>query len=256
MYLYLYDAHLSGKPFQHALVRVETRLTDLGIGGKISRLSPLKNLRELIHDEVGSGVGTVVAVGNDATFLNLVNEAIPYDTLTVGLIPLGVPSLIAQALGIPAGEAACDVIAARRLSRLDVGRANATYFLSGLRVPASHATLELDGQYSVKPNAGSFTVLIRNLPPDGWGATAVGRRFNPADGWLEVVIEPSPVGGGLFWRHRRLATPSILPCRRVKISGGKSATVLTDGDRVLKTPVAVDVLPGKLRVIVGKTRAF
>src|SRR3989344_586653 len=117
MYLYLYDAQLSGKPFQHALVRVETRLTDLGIGGKISRLSPLKNLRELIHDEV-----------------------------------------------------ACDVIAARRLSRLDIGRANTTYFLSGLRVPFNQASFELDGQYHVKPNAGSFTVLIRNLPPEGWSA--------------------------------------------------------------------------------------
>lgn len=254
MYLYLYDAQLAGKPFQHALVRVETRLTDLGIGGKISRLSPLKNLRELIHDEVGSGVRTVVAVGNDATFLSIVNEVIAYENVTIGSIPLGAPSVTARALGIPAGVAACDVIAARRLVRLDVGRANTTYFVSGLRIPASLATLELDGQYQIKPNAGPYTATIRNLPPEGWDAAAISRRFNPTDGWLEVVIDPSPAGGGMF--RRRSATPSILPCRRVKIIGGKSATVLTDGDRVLKTPVTVDVLPGKLRVIVGKTRVF
>ncbi|MDO8559909.1 MAG: diacylglycerol kinase family protein [bacterium] len=255
MYLYLYDAQLSGKPFQHALVRVETRLTDLGIGGKISRLSPLKNLRELIHDEVASGVRTVVAVGDDATFLSVVNEIIPYDNVTAGFIPLGGASVIAAALGIPSGDAACDVIAARRLSRLDIGRANTTYFLSGLRVPSNQATFELDGRYHVKPNAGSFTVLIRNLPPEGWGTDALGRRFDPADGLLEMVIEPPDNGGGLF-RRRRQSTPSILPCRQIKISGGKSTTVLTDGDRVLKTPVTIDVLPGKLRVIVGKSRVF
>lgn len=254
MHLYLYDAFLSDRQYRHQLIRIETRLTDLGIGGKISRISPLKNLRELIQDEVGSGVRTVVAVGGDATFITIVNEVIRFDAVTLGFIPVGPKVNIALALGIPFGEAACDVIAARRISRLDVGRANNTYFLSGLTVPASQVTLELDGRYQIMPNTGSYTVSIRNLKPDGWVTRLGASHFNPSDGRLEAVIEPPPTG--FFRRRHTPASASILPCRRIKISSPKSVPVLTDGERVLKTPVAIEVVPAKLQVIVGKTRVF
>lgn len=255
MHLYLYDAFLSDRPYRHQLVRIETRLTDLGIGGKISRISPLKNLRELIQDEVGSGVRTIVAVGGDATFITVVNEVIRFDGVTLGHIPVGPRVNIALALGIPLGEAACDVIAARRQIRLDVGRANNTYFLSGLTVPSSQVTLELDGRYQIMPNTGSYTVSIRNLKPDDWEARSGAPHFNPSDGRLEAVIEPPPPTGLFHWRHAR-ESPSILPFRRIKISSSKSVPVLTDGERVLKTPVAIEVVPAKLQVIVGKTRVF
>ncbi len=256
MYLYLYDAYLLDKAYQHQLARVETRLTDLGIGGKISRLSPLKNLRELIRDEVAGGVRTIVAVGNDGTFITVVNEVIRHDEVTVGHIPLGPKTDIARALGIPPAEAAADVVAARRLMRLDVGKANHTYFLTGLTLPASRVTLELDEAYQVSPSDGPYAVHICNLKPAAWAGATDHRRFNPSDGRLEALIQPA-ARRGAFWRRRgRDGPPSILPCRRVKILGGKSVTVITDGERVLKTPVAVEVVPAKLRMIVGKERIF
>lgn len=256
MYLYLYDAFLSNKQYQRDLARIEIRLMDLGISGKISRLSPLKNLRDLVADEVGNGVRTIVAVGGDGTFISVVNEVIQHGNITLGHIPLGPRTTIAQSLGIPPGEAACDTIAARRLLRLDVGRANNTYFLAGLVVPPSEVTLELDGHYRVKPNDGNYLVSICNLQPVQWQGTVPVSRFNPSDGLLETFIEPAPHQGGLFRRWKTDAQPSILPCRRIKISSSKSVPVLTDGERVLKTPVAVEVVPSKLRMIVGRERKF
>ena len=256
MYLYLYDAFLSSKQYQSQLNRVEIRLTDLGISGKISRLSPLKNLRDLIADEVGNGVRTIVAVGGDGTFISVVNEVIHHDNVTLGHIPLGPRTNIAESLGIPLGEAACDTIAARRMLRLDVGRANNTYFLAGLVVPQSDVTLELDGNYRIKPNDGDYLVTICNLQPMQWAGAADTLRFNPSDGLLETFIEPTPHRAGLFRRNKPATSPSILPCRRVKISSSKSVPILTDGERVLKTPVAVEVVPAKLRVIVGRERKF
>lgn len=252
MYLYLYDAQLSAPRYRHRLARVETRLTDLGIGGKISRLSPLKNLRELLRDEHSGGVRTVIVVGTDRTFITVVNEAVHFPALTLGHIPLGKPTAIAAALGIPSAEAACATIAARRLLLLDLGRANNTYFLSAVTVPAPHVTLELDGRYQVKPTDPTVTVAICNLRP-----TAAGQRgswFNPSDGVLEAFLVP--VVAKLPWSRWRQPQPSILPCRQVKIFGGRSTTVLTDGERVLKPPVTVEVVPAKLRVIVGKERQF
>jgi len=197
-----------------------------------------------------------VAVGGDPTFINVVNEIIEYESVTLGHIPVGPKTKIAEALGIPLGEAACEVIAARRLIRLDIGKANNAYFLSGVTVPASQVTLEFDGQYHIKPNGGSYTVSIRNLRPDGWNGGEIGApRFDPSDGRLETIIEATPPASLLRW-WRQPPQLSIIPCRRVKISGGKSVPVLTDGERILKTPVAVEIVPAKLQVIVGKGRTF
>ncbi|MDD5110287.1 MAG: diacylglycerol kinase family protein [Patescibacteria group bacterium] len=251
MYLYLYDAALSNRP--HQLVKVETRLTDLGISGKISRLSPLKNLSELIRDEVSNGVRTIVTVGSDRTLVSVIGEVIRFDQVALGHIPLGGEGKIADVLGLPLAEAACDIIAARRVVRLDVGLANNTHFLSSLTIPDSQVALEIDGQYQIKPNGGSYTVSVNNLISSRANET-LQARSSPSDGLLEVVIESPRAALGMF--RRTAAAPSILPCQRVKITSSQSVTVHTDGERVLKTPVTVSVLPSKLRLIVGKQRNF
>src|SRR3989344_7026326 len=130
MYLYLYDSFLNNKKFSNTLARIETRLTDLGIGGKICRISPLRNIKELILDEIRNGVKTVVVVGDDKTLNQIVNGVAKYD-ITVGLIPIGPDNRIAQTLGIPEGQKACDVLAARIIEKIDLGKINETYFLSG-----------------------------------------------------------------------------------------------------------------------------
>src|SRR3989338_2880950 len=103
MYLYLYDSFLNQKKYTSALARIETRLTDLGIGGKICRLSPLRNIKELIADELANGVKTIVVVGNDKTLSEAINFVAQHD-VTLGLIPIGPNNSLAGQLGLPAGE--------------------------------------------------------------------------------------------------------------------------------------------------------
>ncbi len=136
MYLYLYDSFLNNKKYSNLLARVETRLTDLGVGGKIYRLSPLRNVQELMADEIRNGTKTVVVVGNDKTLNQVVNIAAQYN-IVVGLIPVGPDNNIARILGIPEGEAACTVLSARIIEKIDLGKINNTYFLSGADIKDS-----------------------------------------------------------------------------------------------------------------------
>ena len=46
MYYYLYDSRLNDKKYNNVIAKIETRLTDLGINGKINRLSFLKNINQ------------------------------------------------------------------------------------------------------------------------------------------------------------------------------------------------------------------
>ena len=188
MYLYLYDSFLNNKKYNSLLAKIETRLTDLEIGGKIFRLSPLRNVNELLNDEVKSGVKTVVVVGDDKTLSQVINVAAKLNVI-LGIIPVGAENKIAQTLGIPLAEAACNVIAARIVEKVDLGKVNNTYFLSGLTVSSGQITIECENQYKVRPQFQD-QIQICNLRPAWAASQGTANYFDPQDGLLEIFIQP------------------------------------------------------------------
>ena len=256
MYLYLYDHTLNNKKFNNLLARIETRLTDLGIGGKICRLSPLRNIGELLADEVRNGVKTVVVVGNDKTLNQIINIVAKYD-ITVGLIPVGPDNKIAQILGISEGEEACSVLAARIVEKIDLGRINNTYFLSGIEITDGQVTIECENQFLITPQAQKNQIAIYNLRPILAGNSNLGNYFNPKDGLLEVFIQPLTTNFlKIFKKNVNNLNKSVIPFKKLIVRSKKSVAVITDGQKVLKTPVKIEIVPKKLKLIVGKDRLF
>jgi diacylglycerol kinase family enzyme len=252
MHLYLYDQFLNGKGHSNLLARIETRLTDLGIGGKIFRLSPLRNLTELISDEIKNGATTVVAVGNDKTVAQIINVAAKHD-VPLGIIPVGSENKIAGALGIPSANEACNILASRIIEKMDLGKANDTYFISSLKVSAGRLTIECENQFQITPQSQD-QVCICNLKP--LFSAAGGRNFDPQDGMLEIYIQPLVSGMWNFFNRSVSLKDSIIPFKKIEIRSKDSVSVVTDGQRILKPPVQVSIAPKKLRVIVGKNRIF
>lgn len=253
MYLYLYDSFLNNKQYGRLLAKIETRLTDLGIGGKIFRLSPLRNITELLNDETKNGVKTIVIVGNDKTFNQIINVAAQLN-VTLGLIPVGPQNKIAQILGIPSAEEACNIIAARIIEKVDLGKANNTYFLSGITVASGLITIENE-KYRIIPQIQN-QISIYNFRP--LFATSLGKNsyFNPQDGMLEIFIQPMVSGLWKTFRSTSQLKDSIIPFKKIAIKSKESLPVTTDGQKVLKTPVQIEIAPKKLKVIVGKDRLF
>lgn len=257
MYLYLYDSFLNDKKYASLLAKIETRLTDLGIGGKIFRLSPLRNVSELINDEARAGAKTIVVVGNDKTFTQIINLAAKTD-VTIGIIPVGPDNKIANSLGIHSPESGCSVLAARTIEKIDLGRANGTYFLSNLTLSPGDVTIECEEQYKITPQIQQ-QISICNLKPATADSFSVGNYFNPKDGMLEILIQPlKPIARGLGQLFRRSSgsSNSIIPFKKIAIRSRDSVNVLTDGQRILKTPVEIEIVPKKLKIIVGKDRIF
>lgn len=253
MYLYLYDSFLNNKKYSHLLAKIETRLTDLGIGGKIFRLSPLRNIAELLNDEVRNGAKTVIVVGNDKTFSDIINVAAKLD-VTLGIVPVGPDNKIADMLGISSYEQACNVIAARKIEKMDLGKVNTTYFLSKITVGGGEVTIECENKYKVTP-AIENEITICNLKPIFAQNNINSGYFNPQDGLLELFVQPIKKAG--FWFSRRQNDQnSIIPFKEVSITSKASLPIVTDGQKILKTPVKIKIVPKKLRVIVGKNRVF
>jgi len=258
MYLYLYDNSLNSNKYHKLLSHIEMRLTDLGIGGKISRLSPLKNLQDLISDEIRFGVKTIVAVGNDETVSMVINNIVNYDNIIFGIIPIGNNNTIADNLGIPQDVLACDVISARRIKKIDLGKVNNTYFISGIDISAENQImLECENSYNIIPRTHNCVVHIYNLKPKGPENFSNKDFFNPNDGFLEALIQPIHRAShnifGLAKKSKNI-TDSVFPFKKISIISKKSITVITDGKKILKPPVQIEVVPNKLTVIIGKPK--
>lgn len=248
MYFYLYDAFLRDKKYERTLAKIESRLLSLGILGKSEKLTLLKSMRDVVQGAIKRGADTIIAVGDDQTVSKIMSYIADEDVI-LGMIPVGSNTKLAASLGIPEGVAACDILSSRIVERIDLGKVNDSFFVSYLELaPSQELLLECDqGAYHVEPTSAMQSVSIYNFGSEG---------IDPRDGMLELVVRSSDSERGLFHKGGH-ASPSLFQVKNVKIkSFGRSVTAHADGQTVVKTPLTVQVIPKKLRVIVGKNRRF
>jgi len=248
MYLYIYDNFLTEKKYQSQLYKIENRLVDLGIKGRVVRLNILKNMAEVVEDGIKQGVKTVVVVGNDVSFSKIIN-IVANKNIVLGIIPVDNKSKIGKILGIPPLGAACEVLAQRIIKNIDLGKVGNYYFIDSAAITNEDTTVHFS-KYSIKPTHVTNIVSFNNL---GVFAAAEETRFNfdPTDGQLELVINSS--GDSL----KKGSELTILPFKEVRVECSQpGAFIIADQVTKLKPPVIVSVACKKLKTIVGNKRLF
>lgn len=254
LYAYVYDDFLSDRTHERALAAIETRCSVLGIQGRTARLAVFRSARELVEGMVRDGAETIVVVGNDRS-LEKVMWFLPDLPVTVGYIPICPPSDIGTLLGIPQGEGACDVLAARRMELLDVGTMEDRYFLTEVKIESTMAAVLIDGQYRLGPSRAG-DVFIRNL-----GSTDKDGRSNAdaRDGLLEVVIRPLPEAAEpsrlSFLRPRAAALPEThVVLQKGAIVSNEPVDIIVDGHRMNGFTFRIGIVPRKLKIITGRDK--
>lgn len=255
MYFYLYDTFLKERKYAGSLTKIENRLIDLGINGKIEKMNILKSAKEVLENAIKDGAQTIVAVGNDKTFIDTLKIVSTHKNIALGFIPL-VSGNIAKILGLPLKEAACDILSARIIAKIDLGKVNSHYFFGAVEIPAANSlTIECDHKYTVESTSPKVKISIRNLGPIFSQADLKNSDIsNPSDGYLELVFE-SGKAGPIF--KKRWSMPSVFPIKKATIkSPGEPVAVKIDNQTTLKTPLNVSVAAKTLKIIVGKERMF
>lgn len=260
MYYYLYDSFLSDPKYEKILDKIKTRLLDLEIQGKPGHLSLLKNANELIEDEIKNGVKTVVVVGNDQTFLKVINVIAKYD-LTLGIIPIGENNLIAAYLGVPPEELSCDILAARKVEKVDLGLANDVYFFSNIKIDKDLNRISLKkDNFQIVPQPNCRAINIFNLCYDTQSVAdnEILKRINPQDGQMDIVIEESNKSARLLNSRKNniKCGTTLLNANDLEIKSFEYLPVKLDNFYILKTPVKVSTEKEKLKLIVGRNRKF
>ncbi len=247
MNVFIYDSFLNQKKYDRLLARVETRITDLGLNGKISRLSLTRNVPETVEHELKRGAKTIVAVGNNKLVNQIINS-LAGQIVPLGIIPIGEENnSIAKSLGIDSTDAACDILSARLLARLDLGLAGQTYFLGSAAINNQGTVIDMDKDYTIETNEKGM-IYVFNLA----GEVALPERIKlrPDDGVLELVVN-AQAGGFL----KQQSDNSIFKITKVTVANPKAQLIL-DGSVALDTPAKITVKPKCLNVIVGKGRNF
>ena len=256
MHYYLYDTFLGDKKYEKVIDRIKTRLLDLEIQGKHEKLSLLKSIDELIADEVKRGANSIIVVGNEKIFLKVVDAAAK-NNVSLGMIPVGENNHLAECLGLPLEEAACDVIAARKIVSFDLGKVNNQYFFSNLKITKNLDRLSIQkDSYKIVPRADCESVEVVNfyLPPLGESMERKIKKCSAQDELLELIIRRKGQKRRWFGGGEKPQIDSLIQGNEFAIKSFEYLPALMDDYRVIKTPIKVEVEPGKLKVIVGKNR--
>ncbi len=244
MHVYIYDDFLIKPKHVKALNRIETRLTDLGLNGKIVRLNNIKNFQGVIHGEIKRGAKTIVAVGNDATFNKVLNVLLSkeinffFKDLFLAFIPVDA-SLIGKSLGINSAQEACNILLARRNKKIDIAKANKHFFISQAYLNNLETEIEIDQKFTIRPLEKGFSYII-NMPSVEMAKELP--KINPDHKKLYIYI-PGKSG-------------SFFTVKNVKIKNKKTSTITLDNAISLPLPTEITLSDRQINLIVGKNRIF
>lgn len=249
MNIFIYDSFLNHKKYDRLLARIETRITDLGLNGKISRLGLTRNVADTVKNELRRGGKTIIAVGNDGTVNQVVN-CLAGSATPLGIIPIGTKNNdIAACLGINSAEQACDILSARLLVRLDLGLAKKTYFLGNAAIDNQGATIDISNNYIIEASKKGLIRVLNLACPKAEIPPKI--KILPNDGILELMINCQG-GSNLFSKQ---SDQSLFKITKITVSHPRAKLIL-DGTVALATPVEITVAKQTLNVIVGKDRNF
>ncbi|MFZ2803871.1 MAG: hypothetical protein WA001_01485 [Patescibacteria group bacterium] len=247
-YAFIYDDIVNDRKYERELAAIELRLTSLDIQGRVARLSLFRSAKDLVESMVGHGVTTLVIFGNDRS-LDKMMWFLPDMNVTVGYVPIAGPSDVASLLGIPIGVAACDVLSARLVETVDMGRIDDRYFLTEISITGSTAAVDIEGRYRVS-SLHRGTISIRNLGR----VHAEGQPQSDAkDGMLEVVIASGPEAVSRK-RHAVEPAETRILIRSGEIISADPVDVRVDDHVLNGFHFSLGVAPSKLKFITGRSR--
>lgn len=257
MHIYIYDTYINSKKYDSIIAKIETRITDLGLNGKIVRIGVMSSVFDSIYNEIKKGAKTIIAVGNSNIFFDALNTIteIKKKNSELGNIPLGFIPVgkrgndFAQILGIEYEENACDILSARLIEKVDLGRANNNYFLFNAKIPTRGTILEIDSNYTIEINESGMVNII-NIPGNESLPSEVISKAN--DGELELFID---IDNKKILKKKNNLNQSVFPFKNLRIIN-KTTPLLLDNIVEKNNPTDIEVAQEKIKLIVGKSRKF
>lgn len=289
MYYYILNPASGGGRINKIQDRLKSRLSELGIAGEFVKSIGEGDAKKLAAMGVKKGYKTIVAVGGTSTINEVIN-GVGSVGVAVGIIPIGDRNELAHSLGIPDWQNACNILAARKIETVNLGRVGKSYFLTSVDIgfraemadqkPAENsilhkalhykkafsgvskfklqkATLNFDNEYLADADFFNIKVLTTKKPKVKKGD--IGEK----NGFIKVKItgKMSNISslkyvfdpGGLS--SSKQPDISVFHCKKVVINTKKPLPVSIDGKVSYKTPVMCEISDKKIKLIVARKKS-
>ncbi|RJO60201.1 hypothetical protein C4544_05495 [candidate division WS5 bacterium] len=288
MYYYILNPASGGGRINKIQDRLKSRLSELGIAGEFVKSIGEGDAKKLAVMGVKKGYKTIVAVGGTSTINEVIN-GVGSGGVAVGIIPIGDKNELAHSLGIPDWQSACNILAARKIETVNLGRVGKSYFLTSVDIgfsaemaeqkPAENsllhkalhykkalsgvskfkpqkATLNFDNEYLA--DADFFNIKVSTAKKPKAKKSAIERE----KGLLKVKItgKMSNISSLKYvfdpgsLSSSKQPDISVFHCKKVVINTKKSLPVSVDGKVLYKTPVMCEVSDRKLKLIVARKK--
>lgn len=286
MYYYILNPVSGGGRINKIQERLKSKLKELGIAGEFVKSIGEGDVTKLTAMGIRKGYKTIVAVGGNGTINEVIN-GVGNSGVAVGIIPIGDKNELARSLGIPDWQTACNILAARKIETLDIGRVGKSYFITSVDIgfeaemteqkPAEtslihkalyykkalswsskfkpqKAALNLNDEYIV--DTDFFNIKITNSRMSGRGKKGAENMLDvlvtgkmPYLNSLKYIINPDSL------KQERKPDLSLFRTKKVIINTAKKAPVSVDGKILYKTPVLCEISDRKLKIIVARQKA-
>ncbi len=284
MYYYILNPASGGGRINKIQDRLKSRLKELGIAGEFVKSIGEGDVTKLTVMGIKKGYKTIVAVGGNGTINEVIN-GVGKSEVAVGIIPIGDKNELAKSLGIPDWQTACNILAARKIETLDIGRVGKSYFITSVDIgfeaemaeqkPAEtslihktmyykkalswsskfkpqKATLNLNDDYVV--DTDFFNIKITN--------SRVSDRKEEAKSTLDVLVtgKMSHLNSLKYimnpdsLKQEKKPDLSLFKTKRIIINTAKPVSVAVDGKVLYKTPVLCEISSRKLKIIVARKK--
>jgi diacylglycerol kinase family enzyme len=281
MYFYLFDQYTDKPPYAKETDLIKLKAADLGIISDKAKATPIRQVEILAREILTTKKHkNIIAVGNDKTAHFVANEILKSkEEVNFGLIPEG-ESEIAALCGLPKGVASCDIISARLIKKIDVGRLDYLFFLTTIEIspqikedgnpfvkilnnfiakPAPEVEIEFkdenENQTKFKITTSIEKIIIANLLPQkikkGIEKYCRGTKIkvSPEDGFLDIFV---------FSRQKttKKISLSYFRAKTIYLKSRRPLLCLIDGQKSKRLSGYVGIKPQALNIIVGKSRQF
>lgn len=253
MFFYFYDTFVTDKAYATTLNAIESRIIELGINGRVEKLTPLRNMKELLEAGLKHEAHTVVVVGNDATFIRALNIVASYPTI-LGYIPFPGPTVLGTIFGLGNSLTACDVLSRRIVTAVNLAKANQSYFLGTLIVDnATTLKVGCDDHYTITNQAAIAKLAIENF--GNITSSSQSNQIYGKHSKLHLTLQPLKTKRSLFKQTTVPQIPTQVFANKFTLTHlEQPLTVTIDGEIKLKTPLTITLKPKQLKIIVGKDR--
>ena len=280
LYYYILDQHnLPLDKFERLQTDLSGLLAEFKISGEMARVTPLRAVADLVDTASQRGAKTLVACGSDDTF-NMMLAALKGRDFTLGFIPFDEDSFLSKILGIDDLFTGVKTIAGRRLEKIDLAKIAGNYFISYLEFGVMSQNLKSAGWWNslklLSAEPKKYVIRIDNsynVEITASGGLAVNTRStssktasiaNPTDSNLDLLLLEKLTRPQILMYRKSIAEcvledipkTTVIKCKKIEFLEPRGTPLTMLGRIVAKFPATVEIIPQRLRLIVGKNRTF